>query len=64
MKKYAVLDNSNKVINIIVADSLDIAERVTQSNCVLVTDSTNTPHFGLSYADGVFEQPPAEVLPE
>ena len=36
MKKYAVLDSQNKVINIIVAGNLEIAELVTSSHCVLI----------------------------
>jgi len=64
MKRYAVLTIDNLVDNVIVADSLEVAEQVSSSNCVLVTDSTGVPHIGLSYAEGVFEQLPAEPAPE
>lgn len=64
MKRYAVLTMENIVENVIVADSLEIAESVTASNCVLITNSTGTPHIGLSYSDGVFEQPAVEPAPE
>jgi hypothetical protein len=69
MSEYAVLDSANKVINIIVADSLEIAQNVTKATCILVTNETEYPVMGLGYADGVFEQPartPATVeeIPE
>jgi hypothetical protein len=57
MKSYAVLDAENKVSNVIVAGSLDIAEKVTNAVCIFVTDETKSPHIGLSYVDGIFEQP-------
>jgi hypothetical protein len=63
MKRYAALTIDNKVDNIIVATSLDIAESITASICILVTEATGTPHIGLSYADGVFEQPAVEPPP-
>jgi hypothetical protein len=66
MKTYAVLEN-NVVVNIIVASSLEIAEEVTNSNCVFITDATGNAHIGLSYANGVFEQPTpleSELEPE
>lgn len=37
MAKYAVIKN-NKVINLIVADSKEIAEQVTDLTCVEVTE--------------------------
>ena len=66
MKKYAVLDNDSKVVNLIVASSLDIAEMVSSSYCVLVPLGTFVD-LGYSYADGVFSAPveetPAEETP-
>lgn len=59
MKRYAVLTVDNKVDNIIVAKTLDEAEYLTTSHCVLITESTKEAHLGLSYANGEFEQPPA-----
>ena len=63
MKKYAVLDDSSKVVNIIVAASLDIAEQVTSSYCALVPLGTFVD-IGYTYADGVFTAPVAETPEE
>ena len=62
MKKYAVLDNNSKVINIIVAASLDIAETVTSSYCALVPLGTFAD-LGYTYSDGVFTAPAVEETP-
>ena len=66
MKNYAVLDNDSKVVNIIVAPSLETAEHVTSSFCVVIPLGT-TVDMGYSYADGVFTAPvvetPAEETP-
>jgi hypothetical protein len=72
MKHYAVLDRDSIVTNIIVATSLQVAESVTFSDCVLVPIGT-TVHIGWSYVDGVFvnpnppeiheEEPPVEETP-
>lgn len=37
MPTFAVLDNNNKVINNIVADSLEIAQEATKSTCIEYT---------------------------
>lgn len=57
MKRYASLTEDNKVSNVVVAPSLDVAETVTYSTCVLVTEATGSAHIGLGYSGGVFEQP-------
>jgi hypothetical protein len=66
MKKYAVLDDNSKVDNIIIASSLDIAESVTSSHCVLIPLGVFVD-IGYSYADGAFSAPvvetPAEETP-
>jgi hypothetical protein len=66
MKKYAVLDNNSLVNNIIVADSLEVAERVTSSYCVLIPLGTFV-NIGYAYTDGTFTDPvvetPAEETP-
>ena len=61
MKRYASLTQDNKVSNVVVASSLDIAETVTYSTCILVTEATGNPHIGLGYSNGVFEQPEPTV---
>ena len=60
MKTYAVLDNNSKVVNIIVAPSLDVAETVTSSFCALIPLGTSVD-MGYSYADGVFSAPVEET---
>ena len=66
MKKYAVLNENSQVINIIVAASLNIAEAVTSSYCVLVPPETFVD-MGYTYSDGAFTAPvvetPAEETP-
>jgi len=66
MKTYAVLDDNSKVVNVIVAASLDIAETVTSSFCALIPLGTSVD-IGYSYADGTFtapvEEAPAEETP-
>jgi hypothetical protein len=49
----------NKVTNIIVADSKEIAEEVTSLTCVEYTDA-NPAHIGLGYDGETFEQPATE----
>ena len=56
MKNYAVLNKDLVVDNSIVAASLDIAESVTSSSCVLITLGTSVD-IGYSYADGYFYSP-------
>lgn len=60
MANFAVIDN-NKVINIIVADSLADAEAVTSKTCIDYTD-------GWDYTNGIdggdfFPVPVVEELP-
>jgi hypothetical protein len=56
MGTFAVLNEDNKVENIIVAESKEIAEEVVGLTCVEYFDE-NKAHIGLGYSDGVFEQP-------
>ena len=62
MKTYAVLNSDSIVENVIVASSLELAESLTSKACVYVTESTKTPHIGLSYSEGQFEQPATQEL--
>jgi hypothetical protein len=57
MGKFAVLDENNKVENVIVAESKEIAEEATGLVCVEYTDE-NPAIIGLGYSNGVFENPP------
>jgi hypothetical protein len=65
MKNFAVLNHST-VENIIVCDSLEVAEAVTGKTCVEYA-ADNVAHIGLGYDGTTFEQPPApdvEPTPE
>lgn len=62
MKHYAVLDRDYKVTNVIVASSLEVAEQVTSSTCVLVEVGTFVD-MGWVYTDGTFVNPNAEEAP-
>ena len=63
MKNFAVIDNG-KVINLIVAKSLKIAEEATGLICAEYTE-TNLADIGWSYVDGVFIAPVVnETIPQ
>ena len=56
MKKYAVLNDNSEVVNIIIAASLDVAESVTSSSCVLIADGVSVD-IGHTYSEGTFTNP-------
>ena len=58
MATFAVM-NDNTVENIIVADTKEIAEQVTNKTCIEYTDE-NPAGIGYTYADGVFTAPVVE----
>lgn len=55
MANYAVIAD-NKVVNVIVADSKEIAEAVTNLTCVEITEE-NIAGIGWTYNGSTFEQP-------
>lgn len=55
-KNFAVIENGI-VTNIIVADSKEVAEEVTQKQCVEYFES-NPAVIGLGWDGSTFEQPP------
>jgi hypothetical protein len=55
MANFAVIEN-NTVVNVIVADTLEIAELVTQKQCVEYTDK-NRAGIGWTYENGKFIAP-------
>jgi hypothetical protein len=63
MKKYAVIDSDNIVYNIVIADSLDVAEKVTGSNCIFISPENDTCNIGKLYSDGSFIDPEEEETP-
>lgn len=66
MTKYAVLDGESLVNNIILANSLQLAEQLTSSTCALIPSGTFVD-IGYTYAEGTFTAPvvetPAEETP-
>ena len=60
--KFAVM-SGDIVTNIIVADSKEVAEQVTNQTCIEYTDE-NPAVIGLGYVDGVFEQPTFNITEE
>jgi hypothetical protein len=63
MKKYAVLNEDSTVINVIIAESLEIAESVTSSYCALIPLGSFVD-IGYTYSDGAFSTPVAEEATE
>ena len=62
MAYFAVLDENNVITNLIVADSLQIAEEVTGSTCIEYV----LPMIGGTYVNGTFVDAPIQIeeLPE
>ena len=56
MVNFAVIED-NKVTNVIVADTKEIAEMVTGFTCFESTPE-NPAHVGLGFDGTIFEQPP------
>lgn len=63
MKTYAVLNNSNIVVNAIIAESLEAAEKITSSTCVFVSPEDVQFGLGKLYSDGNFLDVPVEETP-
>lgn len=59
MKSYAVLNADQIVENIISAPSLEVAEAVTSSHCVLIPLG-NSASIGNLHNNGVFSEAPVE----
>jgi hypothetical protein len=60
MTNFAVL-SGNTVMNIITADSLEIAESVTGLTCIEYT-SENPAYIGLGFDGTTFEQPIPTII--
>jgi len=56
MLTFAVLDINNIVENIIIADSLEIAEDATKAICIQY-DDTNPAYIGWEYNGTIFVDP-------
>ena len=59
MAFFAVLDD-NLVVNVIEADTLEIAQRVTKANCVEYTKE-NPAAIGWTYDGKIFTEPIIEA---
>ena len=61
MATFAVIEDE-KVTNVIVADSKEIAEEVTGLTCVEYDqDGSNPAHIGYNYSNGAFTEPTLEI---
>jgi hypothetical protein len=60
MKNFAVIDQNSLVVNLIVADSKEIAESVTGLACVENDEFLGS--IGLAYIDGTFSVPAPEPI--
>ena len=61
MKNFAVIDENGLVVNIIVADSKEIAESVTGLTCIENDETLGLR--GMVYSDGTFTAPLPEPRP-
>jgi len=64
MKSFAIIE-SGIVKDLIIADTLQDAERYSGLSCVEYDylDTLNAPNIGLGFSNGIFEQP-ANQAPE
>jgi hypothetical protein len=60
MTKYAVI-NENVVVNLILADSVEIAEQVTGHTCIECTDLLN-PNIGYLWDGDSFTVPETPIV--
>jgi hypothetical protein len=63
MKKYAVLNTQNIAINLIIADSLEAAEKITSHNCVFISNDDAQFAIGKLYLSGEFVDASVEETP-
>jgi hypothetical protein len=56
MKNYAVIEDG-VVVNLIVAESLEVAESLTEQTCIEYNSSDKPPFVGLGWDGTEFEQP-------
>ncbi len=61
--KFAVIKNAI-VVNVIEAESIEIAKAVTNEDNIVETNRDNIAHIGLGFDGTTFEQPPVEEVTE
>jgi hypothetical protein len=59
MTSFSVIDSTNIVVNLIEAESKEIAEQVTGLTCIQNTEE-NFGYIGLKIENGIFETPKLE----
>ena len=57
MGYFLVLNGGNMVTNVVIADSLEVAEQVTNATCFEVEHKIDAPGIGWTYEDSVFTPP-------
>lgn len=64
MSKYAILDDNNKVQNIIIAESLKIAKEVSKTELVIEVEENDPTVYinGIYLGEGKFELPEFEKI--
>lgn len=60
MKNFAVIDSDNTIINLIVADSQDLAEELTGKTCVEYNLSEQVLDLSWTYDGAIFIAPAIE----
>jgi hypothetical protein len=60
--KFAIIDEQNTVVNVIVADSLEVAQQVTSLTCMEVTEEVNvSPGSIWDGVNFVYPEPKVEL---
>jgi hypothetical protein len=62
MKTFAVINQENLVVNVICADSKEIAEDITKLLCIENEEGLGA--IGDTYNDGIFEKPLSLIATE
>jgi hypothetical protein len=57
--RFAILDGSNVVTNVIVAESLEDAQSVANGTVIEVTEETRNPFIGYPFTGVIFRHAPA-----
>jgi hypothetical protein len=60
MGYFLVLNGGNMVTNVVIADSLEVAEQITNATCFEVEHKIDAPGIGWTYKEGIF----APLVPE
>ena len=61
-ENFAIIDENNIVVNIVVGESKEEVEDIVEMSAILVTEETLFPVIGLSFDGSTFEQLPVEIV--